>query len=63
MQAKNFSKVRHRKCNTPKKLSQRDEFLNEHLAERFGVSPTLCSCIFTTWIKLLRKVLGKALIV
>ena len=25
--AENFSKVRHRRCNTPKKLSQRDEFL------------------------------------
>ena len=72
--SKNFSKVRHRKCNTPKKLSQWDEFLltlmglelgllNEDLAERFGVSPTLCSYIFTTWIKLLSKVLGKALVV
>ena len=49
--AKNFSKVRHRRCNTPKKLSQRDEFLltlmrlrlgllNEDLAERFGWSFT-----------------------
>ena len=47
--AKNFSKVRHRRGNTPKKLSQCDEFLltmmclrlgliNEDLAERFGVS-------------------------
>ena len=56
--AKNFTKVRHRRCNTPKKLSQRDEFLltlmglrlgllNEDLTERFGVSPTLCSYIFT----------------
>ena len=47
--AKNFSKVRHRRCNTLKKLSQRDQFLltlmrlilgllNEDLAERFGVS-------------------------
>ena len=71
---KNFSKIRHRRCNTPKKLSQRDELLlilmrsrlellNEDLAERFGVSPTLCSYIFTTWIKLLSKVLGKALVV
>ena len=45
---KKFSKVRHRRCNTPKKLSQRNEFLltfmrlrlgllNEDLAERFGV--------------------------
>ena len=69
-----FGKVRHRRCNTPKKLSQRDEFfltlmclrlglLNEDLAENFGVSPTLCSYIFTTWIKLLSKVLSKALVV
>ena len=72
--AKNFSKVRPLRCNTPKKLSQRDEFLltlirlrlellNEDLAERFGVSPTLCSIIFTTWIKLSSEVLGKALVV
>ena len=32
--------------------------LNEDLAEIFGVSPTLCSYLFTTWIKLLSKVLG-----
>ena len=72
--AKNFSKIRHQRCNITKKLSQRDEFLltsmylrlellNEVLAERFGVSPTLCSYIFTTWIKLLSKILGKALVV
>ena len=69
-----LAKVRHPSCNTPKKLSQRDEFLltlirlrlgllNEDLAERFGVSPTLCSYIFTTWMKLLTKVLGKTLVV
>ena len=57
--AKHISKVRHPSCNTPKKLSQRDEFLltlirlrlgllNEDLAERFRVSPTLCSYVFTT---------------
>ena len=72
--AKSFSKVRPLRCNTPKKLSQRDEFLltliglrlellNEDLAERFGVSPTLCSIIFTTWIKLSSEVLGKGLVV
>ena len=38
-------------------------FLNEDKAERFGVSPTRCSCIFTTWIKTLSKVWGKALVV
>ena len=63
-----------RSCITPKKLSQCDEFLltlmclrlvllNEDLVERFGVSPKLCSYIFTTWIKLLSKVLGKALVI
>ena len=72
--AKDFSKVKDQICNTPKKLSQRDDFLlilmrlrlgllNEDLAERFGVSPTLCSIIFTTWIKLSSEVLGKALVV
>ena len=69
-----FSKVRHRRCNTSKKLSQGDEFLltlmrlrlgllNEDLAERFGVSSTLCSNIFAMWTKLLSKVLGKMLVV
>ena len=59
LSAKNFSKIRHQRCNITKKLSQRDEFLLtlmhlrlelliEVLAERFGVSPTLCSYIFTT---------------
>ena len=53
--------------NTPKKLSQRDGFLltlmrlrlgllNEDLAQRFEVSPTLGSYIFRTWINLLSKV-------
>ena len=66
--AKNFSKVRHRRCNTPKKKIQHDEFLltlvilrlgllNEDLAERYGVSPTLCSYKFTAWIKLSSNVL------
>ena len=55
--AKSFSKVMHRRCNTPEKLSQCDGFLltlmrsrvgllNEDLAERFGVSPTFCSYIY-----------------
>ena len=35
--------------------------LNGDLAERVAVSPTLCSHIFTTWFKLLSRVLGKAL--
>ena len=36
--------------------------LNEDLAERSEVSPALCSYIFTTLIKLLSRVLGKALV-
>ena len=57
-----------------KKLSQRDEILlvlmrlrlgllNQDLADRFGISPALCSRTFTTWIKMLSQVLGKALVV
>ena len=72
--AKKFNKVWHRRCNTLKELSQDDELLltlmrlrlrllNENLVERSGVSPTRCSYIFTTWIKLLSVVLGKALVV
>ena len=34
--AKNFSKIRHRICNTPKKLSQRDEFLLELMRLSLG---------------------------
>ena len=61
---KNFNKVRHRRCNTPKKMTQGDELLltlmrltlgllNEDLAETFGVSPTyICLYIFTIWINL-----------
>ena len=37
--------------------------LNEDLPERFGVLPAFSSHIFTTWIKIFRKVLGKALAV
>ena len=42
----------------PKSSPLRLGLLNENLAERFGVSPILCSYIFTTWIKLLSKVVG-----
>ena len=35
--AKNFSKVRHRRCNTPKKLSQPDEFLVKLKQLRLGL--------------------------
>ena len=37
--------------------------LNEDLADRFCISPALCSGTFTTWIRLLRQLLGHALVV
>ena len=37
--------------------------LNEDLADRFGISPTICSNTFTTWIKLMGRILGGALVV
>ena len=54
-------------------LSYKDEFLltlmklrlgllNEYLADRFGISPAICSSTFTTWIRLLRILLGDALV-
>ena len=73
--AKSCSKVKRRfKQPTSKKLSHRDEFLltltrlrlsllNEDLADRFNISTTVCSNTFTTWIRLLSKVLGDALVV
>jgi len=36
---------------------------NEDLADRFGISEGTCSSIFTTWERLLSKLLGNALIV
>ena len=36
--------------------------LNEDLTDRFGVSPTTCSTTFKTWIRLLRILLGDALV-
>lgn len=56
-----------------KTLYYKDEFLltlmrlrlgllNEDLADRFGISPTVCSNTFSTWIRLLRTVLGDALV-
>lgn len=67
--------VKHTRAHTHlKKLAQRDEFLltlmrlrlnllNEDLADRFGISTGLCSQTFTTWIKIISRVLGTALIV
>ena len=37
--------------------------LNEDLADRFCISPALYSRTFTTWISLLRQLLGHALVV
>ena len=53
-----------------KKLQSKDEFLlvlmrlclglmNEDVADRFCISPTHCSNIFKTWIRLLSKTVGK----
>ena len=36
--------------------------LNEDIADRFGISPTLSSRISTTWMRVLSKLLGHALI-
>ena len=73
--AKSWSKVqRSFRPSSRKVLSQRDEFLltlmrlklglqNEDLADRFGVSSTVCSNTFITMIRLLAKLLGDALVV
>ena len=71
---KSYSKVRQYKNHQFKrKLSHKDEFfltlmrlrlglLNEDIADRSGFSPTLSSRLFTTWIRVLSKILGHALI-
>ena len=71
-QQKSYSKVRQYKNHQFKrKLSHKDEFfltlmrlrlglLNKDIADRFGISPTLSSRIFTT--RVLSKLLGHALI-
>ena len=71
-----YSKIKRRAVVIPrtKILSHRDEMLltlmrlrlgllNEDLADRFGISPTICSNTFTTWIKLMSRILGGALVV
>ena len=37
--------------------------LNQDLADRFQISPTICSHTFTTWIKLMSEILPDAFIV
>ena len=71
---KSYSKVRQYKNHQfERKLSHKDEFfltlmrlqlglLNEDIAERFGISPTLSSRIFTTSIRVFSKLIGHALI-
>ena len=71
---KSYSRVRQYKNHQFKrKPSHKDEFfltlmrlrlglLNEDVADIFGISPRLSSRNFTTWIKVLSKLLGEALI-
>ena len=71
-----YRKVKRKTKTIPKtkKLSYKNEMLftlmrlrlgllNQDLADRFQISPTICSNTFTTWIKLMSKILGHALIV
>ena len=44
-------------------MKVRLEIFNEDLADTFCISPVLCSQTFTTWIRLLRQLLGHALVV
>ena len=66
------SKVRPRTFmqSSQKKLTSKNEYLltlmrlrlgllNEDLADRFGISTTICSNIFKTWIRFLVQTLGK----
>ncbi|XP_057290874.1 uncharacterized protein LOC130613565 [Hydractinia symbiolongicarpus] len=59
-----LSKIRYwrgpKRANSYSKVKR---LLNEDLADRFGISPTICSNTFTTWIQILSKVLGNALVV
>jgi hypothetical protein len=68
-----YSKVR-KSSHRNKILSHKDEFLltliklrlgllNEDLADRFGISNSVCSNTFTTFIKIFAKVFGRSLVV
>ena len=69
------SKVRSRTFvkSSQKKLTAKNEFLitlmrlrlgllNEDLADRFGISTTICSNIFKTWIRFVALTLGKLIV-
>ena len=66
-------KVRSHYNHSLKKLSPKDEFLltlmrlrlgslNEDLADRFDISPSVCSNTFKTWVRIIRLVLSDGLI-
>ena len=66
--------MKHSVRKNSKKLTQRYEFLltlvklrqgilNKDLDDTFCMSPALFSQTFTTWIRLLRQLLGPALVV
>ena len=74
--AKSYSKIRRHFCKKMynKILSQKDELLltlmrlrlgllNEDLADRFGVSTSICSNTFATYVRLIAEVFGHALVV
>ena len=73
---KNIVSTKYKRTATKRsiKVTEKNQFLlvlmrlrlglfNEDLADRFGISEGTCSSIFTTWVRLLSKLLGNALIV
>jgi len=73
---KNIVSTKYKRTATKRsiKVTEKNQFLlvlmrlrlglfNEDLADRFGISKGTCSSIFTTWERLLSKLLGNALIV
>jgi hypothetical protein len=71
--ARSYGKVKRRYVTSRKILTHRDELLltlmrlrlgllNEDLADRFGVSPSICSNTFTTWIGIISRILGRVLV-